>query len=427
MATTAQPTAAAQPGPAKEYSEEQLPEYSPMPWTLSEIRAAIPPHLHVRQTWKGLLYLTRDIILAAITWKLGLLIDPTFKSSDAVKTLTPLGAEVARWGAWSVYWWFQGLIFTGIWVIGHECGHSAFSASKRVCDIVGFITHTFLWTPYFSWQISHHRHHSNHASMERDEVYVPKTRSDLGLPKETEGKIDYEEFFGDTPIYTLYMLLRQQFLAFPAYLLFNVSGQKNYPKWTNHFDPNSVLFTKRQRNAVIMSNIGIAAMVWGVLESSRRWGGAEVLKFYGIPWLLVSHWFIMITYLHHTDIELPHYRNSQWNFQRGAAATVDRDFLGWQGRFFLHDVAHFHVIHHFFPMMPFYHGPEATKYLKEFIGDHYRFSNKNVFKALWDTYNECQFVEDEGDVLFYRNKHGQAKVRPAAPFRQPDAPVQAAH
>lgn len=45
----------------------------------------------------------------------------------------------------------------------------------------------------------------------------------------------------------------------------------------------------------------------------------------------------MITYLHHTDPEMPHYRNKEWNFQRGAAATVDRDFLGWQGRFFLHD------------------------------------------------------------------------------------------
>ena len=54
----------------------------------------------------------------------------------------------------------------------------------------------------------------------------------------------------------------------------------------------------------------------------------------------------MITYLHHTDPTLPHYRGSEWNFQRGAAATVDRNFLGWQGRFFLHDVAHFHVIHH---------------------------------------------------------------------------------
>ena len=73
--------------------------------------------------------------------------------------------------------------------------------------------------------------------MEKDEVYVPKTRSDLGLPKEESGKhIDYDELLGDTPIYTLYMLLRQQLLAFPAYLLFNVSGQKNYPKWTNHFD-----------------------------------------------------------------------------------------------------------------------------------------------------------------------------------------------
>ena len=55
---------------------------------------------------------------------------------------------------------------------------------------------------------------------------------------------------------------------------------------------------------------------------------------------------IMITYLHHTDPTLPHYRGKEWNFQRGAAATVDRNFLGWQGRFFLHDVAHYHVIHH---------------------------------------------------------------------------------
>ena len=53
--------------------------------------------------------------------------------------------------------------------------------------------------------------------MERDEVYVPKTRSDLGIPKE-DGTFDYEDYFGDTPIYTLYMLIRQQVLAFPAYL-----------------------------------------------------------------------------------------------------------------------------------------------------------------------------------------------------------------
>ncbi|KAH9475531.1 Delta(12) fatty acid desaturase [Psilocybe cubensis] len=401
----------------QQYSEDSLPEYTPMPWSLKEIRAAIPAEYFVRDTARGLSYFGRDVLLAATAWTCATYIDPYFQQAATKELLTPIGAEVARWAAWLVYWWFQGLIFTGIWVIGHECGHGAFSDHKIVNDVLGFITHTFLWTPYFSWRISHHRHHSNHASMERDEVYVPKTREDLGIPDKANEEIDWDEIFGDTPIYTLYMLIRQQVLAFPAYLLFNVSGQKNYPKWTNHFDPNSILFTKAQRNVVIISNIGIAAMVYGVVHFSSIYGAGEVIKYYGIPWLLVSHWFIMITYLHHTDPLLPHYRGKEWNFQRGAAATVDRDFLGWQGRFFLHDVAHFHVIHHFFPKMPFYHGPEATQHLKAFIGEHYAYSNKNPFKALWESYNKCQFVENEGDVLFYRDKKGQAVRRPAAEYR----------
>jgi hypothetical protein len=53
--------------------------------------------------------------------------------------------------------------------------------------------------------------------MERDEVYVPNTRSDLGIPP-PGADFDYEDIFGDTPLFTLFMLLRQQLLAFPAYL-----------------------------------------------------------------------------------------------------------------------------------------------------------------------------------------------------------------
>jgi len=54
--------------------------------------------------------------------------------------------------------------------------------------------------------------------MERDEVYVPKTRADLGIPDLPSHEIDWNEIFGDTPIYTLFLLIRQQLLAFPAYL-----------------------------------------------------------------------------------------------------------------------------------------------------------------------------------------------------------------
>ena len=94
-------------------------------------------------------------------------------------------------------------------------------------------------------------------------------------------------------------------------------------------------------------------MVYLTYRASQAWGFLAVAKYYGVPWLLVNHWFVMITYLHHTDPMLPHYRNNAWTFARGAAATMDRDFLGPMGDFFLHSVAHYHVIHHFFPKLPF--------------------------------------------------------------------------
>ncbi|THH00510.1 hypothetical protein EW026_g2028 [Hermanssonia centrifuga] len=348
---------------AKETSpEEHVTEFQPMTWSLKEIRAAIPAHLFLRDTFHGLRFLTRDVLLAAVIWKAGTCIDPLCQRAELQVAITGLGAEVVRWIAWSTYWWFQGLVFTGIWVIGHE------------------------------------------------------TRSDLGLPRKDSQDIDWEDYFGDTPIYTLLVLVRQQLLAFPAYLLFNVSGQKVYPPWTNHFNPNSVLFTKEQASLVLLSNTGLLLAAICLRLACKQWGAIAVIKYYGIPWLLVTHWFIMITFLHHTDPLLPHYRGKAWNYQRGAAATVDRNFLGWQGRFFLHDVAHFHVIHHFFPKMPFYHGPEATMHLKAFIGEHYMYSDKPIFNALWDNYNSCQFVEDEGSVLFYRDRTGKAIRRPAAPY-----------
>jgi fatty acid desaturase len=49
----------------------------------------------------------------------------------------------------------QGTIWTGLWVLAHECGHGAFSKYKIINDIFGYITHSSLLVPYFSWQFSH--------------------------------------------------------------------------------------------------------------------------------------------------------------------------------------------------------------------------------------------------------------------------------
>lgn len=51
--------------------------------------------------------------------------------------------------------------------------------------------------------------------MERDELWIPATRSELKIP---EGHHDVEEYLGDTPIFTLLTLIGQQLIGFPMYL-----------------------------------------------------------------------------------------------------------------------------------------------------------------------------------------------------------------
>lgn len=51
------------------------------------------------------------------------------------------------------------------------------------------------------------------ASMERDENYVPYTRSQFKLPDEKSSKkTDYDELFEETPVYTMYRLFIMQAL-----------------------------------------------------------------------------------------------------------------------------------------------------------------------------------------------------------------------
>ncbi|THU99417.1 hypothetical protein K435DRAFT_964428 [Dendrothele bispora CBS 962.96] len=381
--------------------ESQTKDFVPLSLSLKEIRENMPPQLFQRNTLLSLAYLARDFCLAVLFFLIATVGDSVITSLH----LGPILHAGLHWLLWALYWWFQGLVFTGLWTIGHECGHGAFSSNKTLCDAIGFILHTFLLTPYWSWKYVHHRHHANHSSIEHDEVYVPHTRNELKLPDSAHDGL--EDLLGDTPIYTLFMLIRQQFLGFPAYLVCNVSGQRRYPRWSNHLNPNAIMFKKEQRWGIIISDIALVSMGLILYRLSNAYGVKSVFVFYGIPWIAVNHWFIMITYLHHTDPELPHYRGTSWSFQRGAAATMDRNFLGWQGRFFLHDVAHYHVVHHFFPMMPWYNGELATKFLREMLGSHYHYSSQPAFKALWHNYNVCQFVDDEGEIVFYRDRTGK--------------------
>ena len=125
---------------------------------------------------------------------------------------------------------------------------------------------------------------------------------------------------------------------------------------------------------------------------------------------------------------MPHYTADQWNFVRGAAATIDREF-GFIGRHLFHGIIETHVLHHYVSSIPFYNAEEASEAIKPVMGKHYRADVAEgplgFVKALYKSSRMCQWVEPsvgatasgEG-VLFYRNHNGigckPADLRPAA-------------
>ncbi|KAI7744058.1 hypothetical protein M8C21_006683 [Ambrosia artemisiifolia] len=194
-----------------------------------------------------------------------------------------------------------------------------------------------------------------------------------------------------TRIHSIMMKLT---LGFPLYLLTNISGKK-YGRFANHFDPLSPIFTDRERIQVVLSDIGILAVLYATKLLVAAKGAAWVTCMYLIPVLGVHMFFVLITYLHHTHLSLPHYDSTEWNWIRGALSTIDRDF-GFLNRVF-HDVTHTHVLHHLISYIPHYHAKEARDAIKPVLGEFYKIDRTPIFKAMWREAKECMYIEPDED------------------------------
>ena len=261
---------------AKSYKKEELKQFNVPDLTIKDLLSAVPAHCFERSALKSSAYVVADFAMAAALGFAASFIDPTLASLDwKSSALTPyLSADtqhsLARFALWAVYAFAQGLVFTGIWVIAHECGHQSYSPSKTINNTVGWVLHSALLVPYHSWRISHARHHAATGHLTRDEVFVPRTRAQRGkLPlrpatqvvasssdDEDDAQVDQsllsttppshsasptdetwgewlQETLEDAPLYNFFYVMVQQLLGWPLYLLKNSSGQLHFPKGTN--------------------------------------------------------------------------------------------------------------------------------------------------------------------------------------------------
>ena len=167
----------------------------PPKFTLTTIRDAIPSYCFKRNLFTSLGYLFIDLLFIAAFGFAATYISSVPSLLSELLTLISQKIEISAavsnalltyvfpslpYILWPIYWYAQGSVMTGVWVLAHECGHQSFSESEFANNVVGTICHSLLLVPYHSWRITHGKHHNNTGSCENDEVFAPATRSQWG-------------------------------------------------------------------------------------------------------------------------------------------------------------------------------------------------------------------------------------------------------
>jgi acyl-lipid omega-3 desaturase len=331
-----------------------------LPFTLADLRTAIPADCFEPQVGRSLAYFFLDIAIVAGLY----LVAHTLNS----------------WWCWPVFWFLQGTMFWALFVVGHDCGHGSFSRYKWLNNLIGHLSHTPILVPFHGWRISHRTHHANTGNIDTDESWYPVTAS------------KYRQMAWYEKLFRFQILL----LAYPLYLFRRSPGKQG-----SHFMPQSPLFRPTEKWDVITSTVCWTGMIVLLAGLTFKFGWLWLLKYYLGPYVVFVIWLDLVTFLHHTEDNVPWYRGDAWTFLRGALSTVDRSY-GWVDP--IHHNIGTHVAHHIFLSIPHYNLLRATEAIKPVLGDYYRKSNKSIWSVFWQSYRNCHYVDDQGAMVYYQPK-----------------------
>jgi omega-3 fatty acid desaturase (delta-15 desaturase) len=274
-----------------------------------------------------------------------------------------------------------------MWCIGHDAGHSLISKRyKWLNHVVGEISHSMIClTPFVPWQLSHRRHHCNHNHLTADyshQWFIREEKDDL----EWWIKASYEMRNLQLPVlYLVYLLLG---IPDGGHVFF-------YGRlWEGHSEK-----TKRRASLSVLISAVTAGSLWYNL------GTADFFVICMVPWMIMSFWLFMVTYLQHHSDDGKLYTDDSWTFAKGAFETVDRSYGNIVDRM-SHHMMSGHVLHHLlFEKVPHYRLEEATKAMvagleKSGQSDLYKYvETKDFTQEILRQFNENWFFVDEKQVV----------------------------
>ncbi len=325
-----------------------------------ELRAAVPPRCFRPSTGRSLAHLARDL--------------------TAIGALYAAGVSLADRGLgwlWPVLWFGLGTLFWALFLIGHDCGHGAFSRHRWLNTLVGHLTHTPLLVPYHGWRLSHRLHHRGTGHVDRDETWFPLTRAEVAA----------------LPWHVRLLRFRLFLFGLPFYLLRRSPGRAG-----SHFNPQSALFPRREQGRVTASIALCGLFAAGLVGAACWWGPGAVCRYYLAPYVVFAVWLDLVTILHHTSPDVPWYRDPDWTPLHGALATVDRHYGLFEA---IHHHVGTHVPHHLFPHIPHYRLRQASVALARVLGPAYRRPGTPIWRAFADVLRSCHVVPPDGSRVFY--------------------------
>jgi omega-6 fatty acid desaturase (delta-12 desaturase) len=372
----------------------------------NELRAVIPQECFEPDTTTSLGYLSVSLFGTAFCTAVGV---------NMLSVLNP--DNPLTWPVWAAYSAFTGTVAMGLWVLAHECGHGAFSKNRKLQDTVGYLIHSLMLVPYYSWQRSHAVHHQYTNHIELGETHVPER-----IFNSEEGSLAFRDsilkLFGKETgikVWGSLQMFMHLVLGWPAYLMIGATGGHDRGM-TSHFYPNPLtepkqpkkeLFPGNWKEKVYQSDVGVAAVIGALAAWGACHGIGEVMALYGGPLLVVNAWLVTYTWLQHTDVDVPHFASDNHNFEKGALHTIDRPYDKmdpWGLIDFLHhQIGSTHVAHHFDSTIPHYKAQAATDAIKEEFPEVYMYDPTPIPQALWRVAKGCTACEKRGDRWIWKN------------------------
>ncbi|CAM6102218.1 unnamed protein product [Calypogeia fissa] len=273
---------------------------------------------------------------------------------------------VAPWYLYPLVYAYLGTAVTGLFVVGHDCGHLSFSTNKLVNDVVGTIMMAPLIYPFEPWRIKHNTHHAHTNKLIVDTAWQPFR------------PIMYDRATGAPKMLMRAMMGPLWWAASVGHWLF----------W--HFDLSK--YRPQEQTRVKVSLAAVGAFAVGVLLPLLvTTGPIGFVKWWFLPWLGFHFWMSTFTMVHHTAPHIPFKQSREWDAADAQlAGTVHCDYPRWI-EFLCHDIS-VHIPHHVSSRIPSYNLRKAYASIQQNFDRHL---NKATFgpELITTIINNCQLYD----------------------------------